>query len=323
MNRREVLKAAASLAAAHAVDGFGSAARPGYPILDAHIHLFDPTRPGGVVWPLKDDAVLYKPALPARHEQVTRGMGVVGAIAIEASPVASDNDWVLAQCAANDRMVGMIGDLVPGASTFAAELARLHGNPLFLGIRYGNLWDHDLYADLKKPEFVEDVRRVAAAELVFESANPDARLVEGLLSLSQQIPELRIVVDHLPNAKIPEDAGARKQFWANLKSLGQNERVVIKISEVPVVGNGKLIADPAYYREKLDPLWEIFGENRVIFGSDWPNSDHVAGYAETLGIVRTYVTAKGPDALGKYFFRNSLKVYRWKARRPDQKLGLV
>jgi len=319
MNRRDVLKTGVGLAAVRAVDGFAVAKPPAHPILDAHIHLFDPTRPGGVVWPLKDDAVLYKPALPARHEQVTRGMGVVGAIAVEASPLASDNDWVLAQCAANDRMVGMIGNLVPGAGRFATELERLHGNPLLLGIRYGNLWDRDLYADLKKPGFVDDLRRVSAAGLVFESANPDARLIEGLLNLSQQIPELRVVVDHLPNAKLPEDAEARKLFWANLKALGQNPNVAIKISEVPIVENGKLITDPAYYREKLDPLWEIFGENRAIFGSDWPNSDHVAGYAETLGIVRTYVTAKGPDAVGKYFFQNSLKVYRWKARRADQK----
>ena len=66
-----------------------------HPIIDAHIHLFDPTRPGGVPWPEKDDAVLYKPSTPERYVAISAKFGVVGAIAIEASPLASDNQWLL------------------------------------------------------------------------------------------------------------------------------------------------------------------------------------------------------------------------------------
>jgi predicted TIM-barrel fold metal-dependent hydrolase len=53
------------------------------PVIDAHIHLFDPTRPGGVPWPPKTDAVLYHPALPARYAPLAQPHGVVGAIAVE------------------------------------------------------------------------------------------------------------------------------------------------------------------------------------------------------------------------------------------------
>jgi L-fuconolactonase len=289
-------------------------------ILDSHIHLFDPTRAGGVVWPLPSDAVLYKPALPSRCEGIAGPMGVVGAIVIEASPVESDNDWVLRQVEANPIMVGMIGNLTPGSASFAGQLERLHRSAYFLGIRYGNLWDRDLFVDRKKPGFIGDLKRLAEAGLVFESANPDGRLVEGLLDVAQQVPELRMVIDHLPNATVPAEDSERKRFWAHLKELGQNPRVFIKLSEVPVAEGGYLRTDAAFYREKLDPLWEIFGEARVLFGSDWPNSDHVAGYGETLGIVRAYVAGKGAGAVGKYFFANSAEAYRWKPRRADQRL---
>jgi L-fuconolactonase len=47
------------------------------PMIDTHIHLFDPTRPQGVPWPEKSDAVLYKPALPDRYRRVTKGLGIV------------------------------------------------------------------------------------------------------------------------------------------------------------------------------------------------------------------------------------------------------
>ncbi len=291
-----------------------------FPILDCHIHLFDPTRTGGVVWPLPSDAVLYKPALPGRYEGIAGPMGVVGAIPIEASPLESDNDWVLKQVEANPVMVGMVGNLAPGSASFGGELERLHRSPFFLGIRYGNLWDRDLFVDRKKPGFIGDLKRLAEAGLSLDSANPDARLVEGLLDVAQQVPELRMVIDHLPNATVPGEDSERKIFWAHLKELGQNPRVFIKLSEVPVVDGGRLRTDGAFYREKLDPLWEIFGEDRVLFGSDWPNSDHVAGYRETLGIVRAYVAGKGAAALGKYFFGNSVEAYRWKPRRADQRL---
>jgi L-fuconolactonase len=110
------------------------------PIIDTHIHLFDTKRSQGVPWPPKDDPILYKPALPARYIQITRLLGIVGAIEIEASPWLEDNQWVLDVAAKNPVIVGTVGDLEPGKPQFAKQLERFHKNPLFRGIRYGNLW---------------------------------------------------------------------------------------------------------------------------------------------------------------------------------------
>jgi predicted TIM-barrel fold metal-dependent hydrolase len=326
MNRRDTLSSLLAWTASGLLPeaSFGEASSAPtdvkHRILDSHIHLFDPTRAGGVAWPPVSDKVLYRPALPSRYAGIAAPMGVVGAIAIEASPLESDNDWVLKQVEANPILVGMVGNLAPGSASFGGELERLRRSPYFLGIRYGNLWDRDLLADWKKPGFVGDLKRLAEAGLSLDSANPDGRLVEGLLDVSQQVPELRIVIDHLPNATVPVEELERKKYWGRLRELGQNSRVFIKLSEVPVVEGGRLRTDAAFYREKLDPLWEIFGEDRVLFGSDWPNSDHVAGYGETLGIVRAYVAGKGAGALRKYLFGNSVAAYRWKPRRADQRL---
>ena len=317
MDRREALKLGLGFAVAAGVRWAG-AAPEAVPILDAHIHLFDPKRPGGVPWPTADDAVIYKPALPARYEALTHGLGVVGAIAVEASPLESDNDWVLAQVAANPVMVGMVGNLTPGGESFGRQLERLRGNPLFLGIRCGNLWSRDLYADWRKPGFVNDVRGLAGAGRLLESANPDGRLIEALAGIAQAVPELTIVVDHLPAAKVPTEAGAREAYWANLRELSQNKRVFVKLSEVPVRVGQRVPLEPGRYRETLDAIWGVFGEDRVLFGSDWPNSDHMASYGETLGLVRGYVEGKGRVAMEKYFWRNSVAAYGWRARRAGQ-----
>ncbi len=65
-------------------------------------------------WPAKTDKPLYKAALPDRYAGLARPFGVVGAIVVEASPLASDNDWVLQQAAGHPIIVGMVGDLIPG-----------------------------------------------------------------------------------------------------------------------------------------------------------------------------------------------------------------
>src|SRR3954462_3185906 len=106
------------------------------PVIDTHIHLFDPTRPQGVPWPDKKNTALYKPALPDRYRKLAEPHGVVGAIEVEASPWLEDNQWVL-DIAAKDRIiVGTVGDLEPGKPEFARDLNRFHKNPLFRGIRY-------------------------------------------------------------------------------------------------------------------------------------------------------------------------------------------
>ncbi|MEJ2008080.1 MAG: amidohydrolase family protein, partial [Acidobacteriota bacterium] len=141
MNRRTFLGVAAAIAATR-VDL--SARTTPIPIIDTHIHLFDPRRPQGIPWPPKDDKILYKPALPDRYLKVTKGEGVVGAIEVECSPRLEDNQWVLDVAAKAPVIVGTVGDLEPDKPDFRRQLERFHRNPLFRGIRYGNLWGRSL-----------------------------------------------------------------------------------------------------------------------------------------------------------------------------------
>jgi L-fuconolactonase len=322
MQRRDFLRFASSSAAGFALPHVGNALRDAggqslAPIVDSHIHLFDPTRPGGVPWPEKDDTALYKPALPDRYETLSAPFGIVGCIAVEASPLATDNDWLLGVALNHPFVLGIIGDLVPGTPTFLNEFDRLHQNSLFLGIRYGNLWHRDLATDLVKPGFIDGLKALSEAELVLESANPDPSLIRALLQAATAVSDLRIVVDHLPNATLPQGADL-DEYHKNLHALSQHPNIFVKLSEIPVLRDGKLIQKPIFYRDRVDALWNLFGEDRVIFGSDWPNSDHVASFAETLGIVREYMSQKSRAAQEKYFWRNSARVYRWKPRRPNQ-----
>ena len=57
---------------------------------------------------------------------------------------------------------------------------------------------------------------------------------------------------------------------------------------------------------------------RLIYGSDWPNSDPWGTYPQVLKIVREYFTGKGKAAAEKFFWKNSIAAYRWVKRQPSQ-----
>jgi L-fucono-1,5-lactonase len=277
----------------------------GIPIIDTHIHLFDTSRPQGVPWPDKKDAVLYKPALPVRYRKVTDGLGIVGAIEIECSPWLEDNHWVLDVAARDPIIVGIIGDLEPAHPDFRRQLDRFHANPLFRGIRYGNLWGRNLGAELDKPGFIAGLKALAEAGLVLDTANPTPSLVTDVVRLNDRVPGLRVVMDHLP---------ALDPATADLRELAARPHVFAKVSGVLRRVDGHVPLDLTFYRARLDTIWDLFGADRVIYGSDWPNSDQWGTYPQVLKLVNEYFRAKGAVAAEKYFWKNSVAAYHWMKR---------
>jgi predicted TIM-barrel fold metal-dependent hydrolase len=313
MDRRAFLFAAAGIAALRT-----NAEAASTPIIDTHIHLFDPTRPQGVPWPDKKDTVLYRPALPDRYRRVTKGLGIVGAIEAECSPWLEDNQWVLDIAAKDTTIVGTVGDLEPGKPDFRKHLERFHRNPLFRGIRYGNLWNRNFAEQLARPEFISDLKALADAGLELDSANPDPALIEDLVRLTDRVPSLRVVIDHLPQLEPPTDTQARSVYETNLRELGKRPQVYVKVSEVLRRVDGQVPQDLNFYRPRLDEIWEIFGQERLLFGSDWPNSDHWGTYPQVLNVVREYFTGKGKAVAEKFFWKNSIAAYRCVKRQPNQ-----
>jgi L-fuconolactonase len=255
------------------------------PIIDTHIHLFDTTRPQGVPYPDKNNATLYQPALPERYRKIAQPLGVVGAIEVEASPWIEDNLWVLDIAAKDTIIVGTVGDLEP---------------------------------ELIKPEFVAGLKLLADAGLVLDTANPRPELIDAMVRVADRVPNLRIVIDHLPQLDPPAESAALKQYEANLRELAKRPQVYVKISEVLRRVNGRVPSDLNFYRPRLDQLYDIFGEDHVVFGSDWPNADNWAPYETGLSVVREYFTGKGRAAAEKYFWKNSVAAYKWIRRDPSQ-----
>ena len=312
MERRTFL---ASLAAAAIVPAV-SVQDPAIPIIDTHIHLFDPTRPQGAPYSGPKNAGPPVPALPARYRALAGPLGAVGAIKVEASPWIEDNLWVLQVAQQDPIIVGVIGNLEPEKPEFAEYLGRYTKNPLFRGIRCGNLWGRDFTAQVEMPAFIDGLKRLADADLVMDTANPRLSLLQAVVRVTDKVPTLRVVLDHVPALAPFETAPDRVALEAVLRELGSRPQVYVKLSSIIHSVQGKISFELQPYRSGLDRLMEIFGDDRVIFGSDWPNSDGVAPIDKVFAVAKEYFATKPRLTAEKYFWRNSIAAYKWVKRDP-------
>jgi len=287
------------------------------PIIDTHIHLFDPTRPEGVPWPPKT-ASFYRKTLPDRLRTVTKGLNVLGAIEVECSPLLEDNQWVLDVAAKDPIIVGTVGHLDPGSPKFGDQLDRFTKNPLFRGIRFGYLWGRNLGEELEKPEFFSGLKRLADKDLTFDTANAAVRTLRDVAKISDKVPKLRVVIDHLPGLIVPSNSPEYAEYSKLMQELGKRPQVYVKVSAVLRKEGGRISRQLSTYRPKLDEMWNTFGPDRLLYGSDWPNSEPLGAYPQVLAIVREYFKGKGREAEEKYFWKNSVTAYKWVKRAGNQ-----
>lgn len=67
------------------------------------------------------------------------------------------------------------------------------------------------------------------------------------------------------------------------------------------------------YRPGLEAMFNVFGEDRVIYGSNWPVSDRASSFAAGFAVIKACFDAKGGRTANKYFSENK-RVHRWLER---------
>ena len=320
-SRRAFLAGAAAAAAVTAWDGAHaqSASVDNIPIIDAHIHLFDGARPLGAGY-MGSPAyrAISKTSLPSLYGPLARPAGIVGAIVVESSPWIDDNLWYLEVCGADPIMVGVSGNLNPGHPDFGQYVTHFHKDPLYRAIRSSRFYSADNGKVALNPDQVANLKLLAQADLALDTANPSMNLMQANVLLADAIPGLRIIMDHLPS--FDPAAENRQAYEAVVKEMAARPNIFVKLSEVyhPRLTDGVIVKDYEPLRARLANLFDAFGEDRVLFGSDYPNSYGVATIPEEVGLMKRFFSTKSREAAEKYFWKNSARVYKWIKRADDQ-----
>ena len=276
----------------------------GLVLIDTHTHFYDPTRPQGVPWPSPKEKALYRPVLPEHYKALAIPEGVTGTVVVEASPWVEDNQWILDLAAKEPFILGYVGNLRLGAEDFRANLERFAANPLFRGLRASGA----AIRELVHTGQLDDLETLAAKDLELDLLLGPADL-PAVYELAQRIPSLRLVLDHVAGVRI--DGRAPDSAWVEgIRQVATCPNVFCKVSGLAEqTGQRPAPTNLDYYLPTLEVLWNAFGEERLIYGSNWPVCEPFASYATVQRLVGEYFGRKGAEASEKYFWKNAQTAY--------------
>ncbi len=299
-------------------DAFGGSV-DGVPIIDAHIHLFDGRRPQGATYM---GSASYREksrtSLPGLYAPLARPSGIVGAIVVESSSRVEDNLWYLEVAQPHPIIVAVSGRLDPYDPQFGELLGRFRKNPLYRAIRASRFYSNSNGNVTLDRVAVEHLALLAEADLAQDTANPSLPLMRANVMLADAIPALRVIMDHLPSFDpTPEN---RSVYEGLVKDMADRPNIFVKLSAVyhPRQDSRQVVDDYSVLRDRLDYLYGMFGEDRVIFGSDYPNSYGVATISEQVGLMKQFFSTKTRAQAEKYFWMNAARVYKFVKRASDQ-----
>lgn len=297
-----------SLASAGARMVFAEELQPVKHRIDTHIHLYDTTRDVEITWPPKTDRVLYKPHLPAEFSKVAKASGVTGVVIVEASQRYEDNRWVLDLVAGDDFYLGLVGNIDVTRADFEARLEHLKRDRRFVGIRPRGPQAID-YSD---ETVLKNLALLAEHDLTMDYLTNGGGIagIETIDRVARKIPNLRVVVNHCLgwnfNGRTPPPA-----WIAAVQRLAANKNVACKISGL----YQRSASQPApraieHYEAALEVLWNAFGKDRLIYGSNWPVTKRSGTYASYVRLVDQFISDKGQDAREHYYWKNAAAFYR-------------
>jgi len=271
-------------------------------IIDAHHHLWDPTRreypwmAGEALSPIR------KPYGLAELRAVTEPAGVTGTVLVQTVASVSETAEFLA--VTGDLVLGVVGWAnltAPDIADRLAELREMPGGDRLVGIRH--LVEAEADPDwLTRP----DVRRGLAALA-------DAGLIYDLLVNPAQYPSVLRAVDALPGGSFVLDhagkPGVPSPDWTKwIHELAERSTVVCKLSGLvtEVSWTDWQVADLAPVAARV---LDAFGPDRVLFGSDWPVCELAASYGEVLSAARALTTGLSSSERDAVFGDNARRVY--------------
>jgi L-fuconolactonase len=277
-------------------------------IIDAHQHFWDPAG-ADYPWMAADELTPIRRAFgPDDLAPLLKANGIDASIVVQCRSALEETEEFLQIAQENPFVVGVVGWVDLTDSALGDTLDRLRasrGGDKLVGIR------HQVH-DEGDPDWLlrEDVQRGLTAVFAHDLAYDflvRTRELPAAIATAQAFPQARFVLDHA--AKPPIADGGSNDWADRIKALGACGNVWCKIS-----GLATEAAWDDWDAERLLPFVahaaSCFGEDRLIFGSDWPVCLLAGNYGEIKRALEACLTQLGPQVRAKAFGVNATRAYR-------------
>lgn len=231
--------------------------------IDAHQHFWAIAR-GDYGWLTPDLPLLYRDFRPADLEPYLATCQIDGTILVQAAPTVAETRYMLGLADRHAFILGVVGWVDFDAADAADQIAQLAQNPKLVGLRpmiqdiSDDRWMLSQHLD---PAF----SAMIAHDLTFDALVKPQHL-PSLYRLIARYPDLCVVIDH--GAK-PDIANDNFDAWAfQMTQLATNTKAFCKLSGL--VTEAKINWAPCQIAPYIAHLLNVFGPDRLIWGSDWP-----------------------------------------------------
>ena len=271
--------------------------------VDSHHHFWNLAK-FDYDWIPPGDIVLKRNYLPDDMRPLLVSNGIDRTVLVQAHESLGEANWFLDLADSNDFIAGVVVwvDLVdPDVGRVLDELMK---GPKLVGVRHGVEYDAD-QAWLTRDTSIRGLKELAARGIRYDLlTRPDQ--LQYVPPIAEKIPDLKMVVDHI--SKPPIASGEMEPWATDIASVAAIPGIYCKVSGMVTE------ADHANWKpDDLKPyvrhIIDIFGFDRLMFGSDWPVCLRASSYDDVVGAALEAVGEISADDRAKFMGLNAIEFY--------------
>ncbi len=255
-------------------------------------------------WIDDDKGALKVDYLPDDLTPLMAETGIDGTVAVQARQNLRETEFLLELADGYDYIRGVVGWVDLRAPDVAAQLERFAPHPRLVGVRHivhDEADDHFMLGG----SFLEGLAQLKPYNLTYDLLL-FPRHLQVAIDFVKRFPEQAFVLDHISKPFIKD--GIIEPWKSEMRQLASFDNVWCKVSGMVTEAAWKAWTQEDY-RPYLDVVFDCFGVDRLMFGSDWPVCTLSGSYSEVVGIVRTYIEALSDEEKSKVMGGNAAAFY--------------
>jgi len=272
--------------------------------IDTHQHfwIFDPIRDNWIDEAMAD---IRRDFSPQDLEPVLKKHLFEGCITVQASQTEQENEFLIQLAKKNTIVKGIVGWVDLRAVDLEEKLQEYKNNPLIKGFRHV-LQGETNRALILAPDFMLGLNLLNKYGFTYDVLIfPDQ--LKYFVEFLKTTEPIAMVLDHIakPNIK----TGNIIDWKKDIEQLAVFENVYCKVSGMVTEADWQNFKYQDF-EPYLDVVFNTFGINRLMFGSDWPVCNVAGGYDKMLSIVTTYTSKLSQTEQEKFWGGNALQFYK-------------
>ncbi len=272
--------------------------------IDAHHHLWRYT---AAEYGWIDNAMpqLQRDYTPADLSRVMKSARIDGAIAVQARQTLEETYELLSLAEVHSYIEAVVGWAPIASKDFPSYVEDFAAHPKLRGLRHVVQSEPDDDFILGS-EFNRGIDAMLPAGLVYEILIYERHLPQATKFVDAH-PNQLFVVDHIAKPRIREQI--LSPWKERIQELARRENVFCKVSGMATEADWHAWTE-AELHPYLDTVFDAFGADRLMMGSDWPVCLLATEYAQWFGFLDRYTAALSEHEREQFCGGTANRAYR-------------